>query len=175
MTMKWKVFSALALAGAAGVACSSGSSGNDVACGPGTALDASVCYVATQHTPDASLDGHASDGATIEATPSSDAPADASTGVSFGGATAAAPASATALYLAWASASDAGMADASIAGFTYNVYLATTSGGENFSSPTTTSATGAFSTVLDDGLTRSRSRRRCRPTRRRRSSRASPR
>jgi hypothetical protein len=153
MTMKWKVFSALALAGAAGVACSSGSSGNDVACGPGTALDASVCYVATQHTPDASLDGHASDGATIEATPSSDAPADASTGVSFGGATAAAPASATALYLAWASASDAGMADASIAGFTYNVYLATTSGGENFSSPTTTSATGAFSTVLDDGLT----------------------
>jgi hypothetical protein len=79
----------------------------------------------------------------------SDAP---SNGIVFAGVTAVAPATTTALFFAWTPAAAAGMADASSAGFTYDVYVATSAGGENFASPTATSAPGALTVVIDNGL-----------------------
>jgi hypothetical protein len=125
------------VAGGAAAACgSSGTSGNNVTCGPGTSLDGSVCYGGVGAAP---IDGAIEGGG------------DASSPVTFVGATSLAPASTTALLVTWGSATDAASLDAG-ALFTYRVYLATSPGGENFSAPTVESAPGATSVVIDTGL-----------------------
>jgi len=107
----WRGTGAFLLA-AVSAGCGGASSGDNVTCGPGTKLDGSVCYVAPLHAADATAGGV------------SDAQSSGQSGVVFGGVTAAAPASTTALFLAWAPAVAAGMADASSSAFTYNVYAA---------------------------------------------------
>ena len=149
MRRSWKSVSALALA-VAGLGCgSSGTSGDNVTCGPGTKLDGSVCYVAPAHVVDAA-GGVSSDATASAGDAGSDAPLGAAS-VDFAGVTAVAPASPTSLFFAWAPATDVGMVDASVA-FTYNVYVATAAGSENFGAPTITSAPGALSVVIDNGL-----------------------
>jgi hypothetical protein len=135
----WRGTGAFLLA-AVSAGCGGASSGDNVTCGPGTKLDGSVCYVAPLHAADATAGGV------------SDAQSSGQSGVVFGGVTAAAPASTTALFLAWAPAVAAGMADASSSAFTYNVYAATAKGGENFGVPTITSAPGALTAVIDNSL-----------------------
>lgn len=131
---------------AAGLGCSSasGSSGNNVTCGPGTSLDASVCYAPTAAPP------VEEDGGIEAASPESGGGDAAPSPVIFAGATSLAPASTTAVLVTWGAASDSG-ADGGV--FTYRVYLATSPGGENFAVPTAVSAPGATSLVIDNGLT----------------------
>src|ERR1700678_1584176 len=112
-----KNVSALVLA-IAGLGCSSsGSSGDNVTCGPGTKLDGSVCYVAPVHVADAAA--VPADATTSAGDAASDAPLGAASG-DFAGVTAVAPASPTSVFFAWEPATEVGMADASAA-FTYNV------------------------------------------------------
>jgi hypothetical protein len=131
----------LTLAAAVAAACgSSNSSGNDVQCGPGTELDGSVCYVATDV-------GDGSVG------PGSDSGAgDAQGSFTFGGAVAAAPASASALFVTWNAARGPEMMDGGGV-FSYRVYVATSPGGENFAAPTVEAGPGSTSIVVDNGLT----------------------
>ncbi len=137
----------------AAVGCSSSSAGNNVACGPGTTLDASVCYVASGHAPDASLaDAETTLRDASDAAAAADVTAEAQSPVTFAGVTAVAPASTTALFVSWRPASATGMADAGGV-FTYDVYVGTSPGGENFGAPTATSAPGGTSIVIDNGLT----------------------
>src|ERR1700727_1720410 len=112
MKTLWKAAGMFALAAASSAACGGGSSGDNVTCGPGTKLDASVCYVETAHPVDASVvhDGNTQTDAVADA--AADAVSTPQSGVVFAGVAAVAPASATALYLAWVPAVDAGMADA---------------------------------------------------------------
>ncbi|HEX4445208.1 MAG TPA: fibronectin type III domain-containing protein, partial [Polyangiaceae bacterium] len=123
---------------------SSGGAGNNVHCGPGTALDASVCYVSgSGETVEGGVDGSivGDDGGPT-------AP------VTFAGALSAAPASTTALFVTWGAASTAALPDGGGV-FTYRVYVATAPGLENFGAPTVVSAPGATSIVIDNGLTAS--------------------
>jgi hypothetical protein len=154
-------FVALVSLGAAvtGIACSgddSSNHGNNVTCGPGTLLDASVCYGQPGMTTsdDASVDTGVPmmtpDATTVEASVVDDSGMEAApTGPTFGGATALAPASPASLLVTWKAATEAGV-DASA--FSYHVYLATSAGGENFAAPTATSAPGSTSFVLDKSL-----------------------
>jgi hypothetical protein len=139
----------VALAAVASIqACSSSSgSGNNVKCGPGTELDASVCYVGAGGS---TLDGGGVDGVA----PGDDSSMPVGPGITFGGAVAAAPSSATALLVTWAPASGPATMDGGGV-FTYRVYLATAPGAENFAAPTVESAPGATSIVVDNGLTAS--------------------
>jgi hypothetical protein len=133
----------LALACALGqAACSSSSGGGDnVRCGPGTVLDASVCYApGAGETLEAGIDGASGDDGGAQMSP-----------VTFAGALAVAPASATALFVTWGAASSAALPDGGGV-FTYRVYLATAPGAENFAAPTVVSAPGATSIVIDSGL-----------------------
>jgi hypothetical protein len=125
---------------------SSGGSGNNVQCGPGTALDASVCYVS-------SGGGETVEGGVDGSNPGDDGGAQTS-GITFAGALAAAPASTTALFVTWGAASSAALPDGGGA-FTYRVYVANAPGQENFAVPTVVSAPGATSVVIDNGLTAS--------------------
>ncbi len=129
-------FGALVAATAAGqAACSSSSSnGNNIRCGAGTTLDASVCY-ASETVDDASI-------------PANDA-SDAQPSLTFGGAQGLAPASTTALLVTWDPSTVTGEAGATS---TYRVYLATSPGGENYGAPTVTTAPGASSVVIASGL-----------------------
>jgi hypothetical protein len=115
-----------------------------VTCGPGTVLDGSTCYVKTE--PDASTESDArtkGDGAT-----ESDGAAEGGppAGPTFGGVTSVAPASATALQVTWNPAVDATTPAST---FTYDVYLATAAGKENFHVPKATTPPGATSIVID--------------------------
>jgi hypothetical protein len=136
----------LALACSVAQACGSSSSGNDVTCGPGTVLDGSVCVAASSGPGDASVGG-GDDGTVADVVE-----AGASQPFIFMGATAAAPSSPTALFVAWNPATLAGL-DAGSGVFTYRVYLATSKGGENFAAPTVETPAGATSIVIDNGLT----------------------
>ncbi len=135
-----------------GCGSSSSSSGEKVTCGPGTALDGGVCYVAST-----TLDGSAPDAADAgedTGVPDSSSPhleaggMDASVvdagpaAPTFGGVTSVGPASATSLQVTWAPATDAVTPAAAIV---YDVYVATSAAGENFSAPTVTSPPGALS------------------------------
>lgn len=104
-----------------------------VTCGPGTALSGAVCVLA------GSVDG-GPDGSTTPPSP---------TVPTFNGATSAAPASDTSLQVTWAPANDT---TTSTARLRYNVYVATTKGGQNFGAPTATTPPGATSYVVN-GLT----------------------
>jgi chitodextrinase len=116
-------------------------SGNDVVCGPGTVLDASTCFA--QHEGDGGGDAQKSeDGAAIDGAVEGGKPA----GPTFAGVTSVAPAAATALQMTWAPAEDTITPSSMI---TYDVYLATAAGKENFSAPTTTTPPGATSIVID--------------------------
>jgi hypothetical protein len=136
------VFGVALVAAAAGTACSSSNtSGDDVKCGPGTSLDASVCYVESV-APLLDAGADVGDTGTVgDAGPPS--------AVLFAGATALAPASTKALLVTWVGANEAA-ADSGV--FTYRIYVSTTPGGENFAVPTAESAPGATSFVIDTGL-----------------------
>ncbi len=124
-------FVTLSLAGVA-VACGSDTpTGNNVTCGSGTTLQGTVCVP----TPGGQVDG-----GVIVTGP---------TAPTFGGATSAAPASATSLQVTWVPATDATTATARLK---YNVYVATTKGGQNFGVPTSVSPPGATSQLIT-GLT----------------------
>lgn len=131
----WLVLLALA----APAACSGGSSGNNVTCGPGTALDGGVCYASgsTSTTTDASLGVDGAPGETG---------ADAKTFTPFAGLTSVAPASSTALQVTWNAWQDPTTPASAV---TYRVYVATAGGQENFSTPQVTSPPGATSVVID--------------------------
>ena len=137
-------FSTVALA----YACSSSDSGgNNVTCGPGTSLDAGVCY-ANATTVDASLPPATDAGPTDDATTTVDSgpTKPAATAPTFAGITSLAPSSATGLQVTWAPATDAVTAPEKIV---YNIYVATSAGAENFSAPTATAPPGSTSFVLN--------------------------
>ena len=128
-------------------ACSSSdSSGNNVTCGPGTSLDAGVCYAAaapiattapTSTTPPATDAGAPPDSGPVK--PVATAP-------TFAGITSLAPSSTTGLQVTWSPATDAVTAPEKIV---YNIYVATAAGAENFSAPTATAPPGSTSFVLN--------------------------
>jgi hypothetical protein len=141
-------FRAVSLTGLASLvgplACSSSDAGNNVTCGPGTSLDAGVCYANGSAPPAAT--GSNNDAGEV---PASGSVTPTATAPTFAGITSVAPASATGLQVTWSAATDAVTPAERIK---YNIYLATSAGAENFSAPTATAPPGATSYVLN-GLT----------------------
>jgi hypothetical protein len=132
------------------LSCGSGCSGSSgppvdhVTCGPGTVLDGSTCYPKIE--PDASSEGDArikgdgaaaGDGATEGGKPG---------GPTFAGVSSVAPAATTVLQVTWNPAVNASTPTSM---FTYDVYLSTAAGNENFTVPKQTTPPGATSIVID--------------------------
>lgn len=128
-------------------ACSSDNAATTgLTCGTGTHQDGTACVADGTSTNPGGGDGGV--------TPSSDA-GEAGTVVdsaapvlppTFGGVTSVAPAATTSLQITWNAAKDA---VSSAAHISYNVYVATTSGGQNFAVPTLTTPPGASSALID--------------------------
>jgi hypothetical protein len=141
-----------------GCGSSSSSSGEQVTCGPGTALDGGVCYVTAPALDGSAPDAEAEDSGArdssaphVDAAAGTDASADAgSAPPTFGGVTSVGAASATSLQITWAAATDAVTPAAAIV---YDVYVATSAGAENFSAPTVTSPPGALSVDVEGLVT----------------------
>jgi hypothetical protein len=153
-TMRGLVFGGLVSLGLlAGYGCSgSDNSQEQVTCGPGTALDGGVCYgVAPAAT---TADGGILDSGAPSLRDASEAAADAvadavgseadgaASRPTFAGVTSVAPASATSLQVTWDSATDRGTPASEIV---YDLYVATSAGGESFATPTLTSPPGVAS------------------------------
>jgi hypothetical protein len=137
--------------------------GNDVTCGPGTTLDANVCYPSTGPATTSDDSGAAEDtsappdndsgtmsGGRDSATDGGDSSVSATAAPTFAGITSVGPASSSSLQVTWAAATDplATVAKPIV----YDVYVGTAKGGENFSAPTVTTAPGSESAVIQ-GLT----------------------
>src|SRR5580698_7812191 len=120
--------------GALGLSCSGGSS-NDVSCGPGTALAGKTCVAG-------SLDGGPGPGPDAGPTREGGAGAIAPT---FAGASAAAPASTTAVLVAWSPATEA---DTPPLDMRYRVYLSPAKSAIDYSKPAATTVGGAASFFL---------------------------
>jgi hypothetical protein len=146
----------------AGLGCSSSSNG--ATCGPDTILDGSVCYVGSAGEggdvgsdgpalrleagqEDAAMGDTGGDGA---GDASSEADAAAGGPPTFAGVTSVDPASATSLQVTWNHATDRVTPASEIV---YDVYVATTAGGESFATPTVTSPPGVASVDLEGLVT----------------------
>jgi hypothetical protein len=138
----WAAFGTLAVT-AFGLASACGSSDN-LTCGSGTQKHGTQCIVAAST---GGSGGDSSSGGTSD-TGGTDAGA-LVPGPVFAGVITAAPATDVAVQVTWAPATDA-LTDSK--DILYNVYVATTAGGENFGTPTLVSPPGV-SSVLVGGLT----------------------
>jgi hypothetical protein len=136
----WAAFGALAVAvSALASACSSSS---DLTCGSGTEKQGSQCVASAAST-------GGTDGGTALGEAGDDGGGVLTPGPVFAGITSASPATDVAVQVTWAAATDALTDPKNIL---YNVYVATTTGNENYGTPTVTSPAGTTS-LLVGGLT----------------------
>jgi hypothetical protein len=137
------LFSPLLLLYACSSSSNSASPGSQITCGPGTLEDGSVCYGLEPGTDgaadSASPPGHDGGADSPAADVATEAPPPAPP--TFAGITSVGPASATSLQVTWNAATDVVTPAADIV---YDVYVGTTSKGENFAAPTVTSPPGAL-------------------------------